>query len=366
MAQGVHMRVMRTRRSHAAAGDAPHPDGFVRRIGFTIVEMLVVLAIIILLASILIVALSRAAGSGQQASTTFLMNSIASGLAQFEGDHGYFPPILGDNGTPDTYPGWSRDGILPNANWSADNSTDLANMQQWYSTTTLAEYLLGYGSRDEDGYGVIGSVIGAAEPGRTESPALGIRAPGQDGLWGAVFNPRPNSFGAVGGFLFRNPGNAGTGVPIPNGNASNNQVSIEGRVFGPYLELKEDRLLGGLGTDGSIVGPDDPAYANRPKVILDYWGNPIRYYRRIYSGGDPAVNVEGANLGDIFALRPWSIKADLESNGAADTRGDTSTTPQLKSAEFGLLSAGPDRSIENNSRYDQNEFNRDNVVRLGP
>ncbi|MCH2161579.1 MAG: type II secretion system GspH family protein [Phycisphaerales bacterium] len=357
---------MRSSLRRVDGGVRPGPGGVGSRLGFTIVEMLVVLAMIILLASILIVALSKAAGTGQQASTTFLINSISSGLAQFKGDHGYVPPVLGDNGTPDTYPGWSRDGIAPNAGWDVENATDLANMQQWYSVTTLAEYLLGYGSRDEDGYGVIGSVTSANTPGRNESPALGIRSPGQDGLWGAVYNPRPNSFGPLGGYLYRNPGNSGTGVPMPDGNVGNNDVKIDGRIFGPYLELKNPRLLGGLGTDGSVVGPDDPDYANRPKVVLDYWGDPIRYYRRPYSNGDPAVNVKGLNLGDIFALRPWNIKTDLESNGAADGRGDTSTTPQLKSADFGLLSGGPDRSINSNARYDENESNRDNVVGVGP
>ena len=360
------MHIKRTSAHDMRPGARPRfsrPSG---RGGFTIVEMLVVLGIIVMLISILIVALSKAAAVGQQANTSFLMSSMSSGIAQFKGDHGYVPPVLGVNGTPDSYPGWSRDGILPGG-WEGDLSqTDLNEMQQWYSVTSLAEYLLGYGSRDEDGYGVIGDITAANNPGRLESPAVGIRSPGGDGLWGAVFNPRVGGIGQPGGYLYRNPGGAGTGIPVPGGATNNNGVQIKGRIFGPYIELKDANLLGGLAPNGDVVGPEDPDYANRPKVILDYWGTPIRYYRRAYDGGDPAVYRKGVDLGDIFALRPWTIKADLESNGAPDGRGDTSTTPQLKAAEFGLLSVGPDRSVAPISRYDTEEFNRDNIQELGP
>ena len=261
------------------------------RPGFTIIEMLVVLAIIVMLIGILVVALSKAASSGQQANTTFLMSSIASGVAQFEGDHGFVPPVLGDNGTPNDQPGWARDVILPE---------DAASVQDWYSVTTLAEYLIGYGGRDEDGYGLVGEYAGATGYGRLESPPLGIRSPGKDGAWGAIYNPRSN-FGAPGGFFRRNPGNAGTEVPSPYPNQANNDYQIDGQVYGPYLELKDANLLGGLRPDGSISGPEEPDYDLRPKVILDYWGTPIRYYRRAYTSGDPSVLNTSVNLGDVFA-----------------------------------------------------------------
>ena len=196
--------------------------------GFTIIEMLVVLAIIVMLIGILVVALSKAASSGQQANTTFLMGSIASGLAQFEGDHGFVPPVLGDNGTPTDQPGWSRDAVLPG---------DVASMQYWYSLTTLAEYLIGYGGRDEDGYGVVGDYSNAAGFGRLESPPLGIRSPGKDGVWGAWFNPRGN-FGSPGGFFRRNPGNAGTEVPSPFPNSANQRISDRRSAVWPVHRIE--------------------------------------------------------------------------------------------------------------------------------
>ena len=54
--------------------------------GFTLTELLVVVAIIVLLIGTLFVALGAAAKRAQLAKTTFLMGSIASGLAKFEGD----------------------------------------------------------------------------------------------------------------------------------------------------------------------------------------------------------------------------------------------------------------------------------------
>lgn len=326
------------------------------RSGFTIVEMLVVLAIIVMLIGILVVALSKAAASGQRANTTFLMSSIASGVAQFEGDHGYVPPILGENGTPAGQPGWARDGILPSG---------ASSIHDWYSLTSLAEYLIGYGGRDEDGYGIVGPVAGSTGYGRLESPPLGIRSPSKDGVWGAFMNPRRNGFGNPGGFFYRNPGNAGTAVPSPYPNVSNNAVQIDGQVYGPYIELKDPSLLGGLRTNGSIAGPEEPDYELLPKVILDYWGTPIRYYRRPYISKDPSVRDTSANLGDVFALRPWIIERNLESNGALDANNDASTTPQLKGALFALLSAGENRSVDNTVRVDVNEFNRDNIVEVG-
>jgi prepilin-type N-terminal cleavage/methylation domain-containing protein len=335
------------------------------RAGFTIVEMLVVLAIIVMLIGVLIVALGKAAASGQSASTSFLMSSITSAVSQFQGDHGYAPPILGDNGTPADQPGWARDAVLPGAWSDTPSNSELSAIQQWHSITSLAEYLIGYGGRDEDGYGVVGDVTTAANPGRLESPAIGLRSPGKDGVWGAVFNPRPGGFGPSGGFFKRNPSNAGTQIPAPYPNVSNNNAQINGRVYGPYLELKDSKLLGGLRPDGTIAGPEEPDFDQRPKVILDYWGTPIRYYRRPYRGGDPSITAGGVNLGDVFALRPWTFNANMESDGAADGSGDTSTTPELKAALYALLSAGPNRSINFGARVDNEETNRDNLMEVG-
>ena len=334
-----------------------------RRAGFTVIEMLVTLAIIIVLVGILVVALSQASGTAQRAQTRFLMNSMVVGLAQFKGDHGYLPPVLGDAVTPVDSLGWSRDVLRP----------QLANDPQgWYSLTSAAEYLLGYDNRSADGYGIVTDEVNSfpdIAPGNLESPTLGFRSPGVDGAWGAVLNPRENYQRPFlsGSFIARNPGgfNANTGTSFPP-NIEDNSVRIKGRIFGPYLEMKDANSLGGLRPDGSIARPEDDDYVNRPKVILDYWGTPIRYYRRPYYGGDPRADNPSFDIGDVFAMRPWTFEEGLESNGVEDADGDRSTTPQLKSAEFGLLSAGANRRVDDVRRYDVDELNRDNIQEVGP
>ncbi len=336
--------------------------------GFTVVEMLVTVAIIITLVGILVVGLTQASGAAQRAQTKFLMNSMAAGLAQFKGDHGYLPPVLGDNGTPNNLPGWSRDVLGPPFCGSCPN-IDLR--QSWFSVTTPAEYLLGYGDRTADGYGIVGDIMQANSdsPGYIETPPLGFRAPGSDGAWGAIVNPR-SGFGSLPGvFAARNPGNAGLPyVPNPTQpNAAANNVRVRGRIYGPYLELKDANLLGGLRPDGTIARPEDEDYDIRPKVILDYWGSPIRYYRRPYLGFDPSAEVSNQlTLGDVFALRPWEFEASEVAESAADANGDAATTPGLKSAGFALLSEGADRRTSNDRRRDDQEYNADTLVELGP
>ena len=112
--------------------------------------------------------------------------------------------------------------------------------------------------------------------------------------------------------------------------------------------------------------PEEPDYDIRPKVILDYWGTPIRYYRNPYNGGDPGATIDSLDLADVFSLRPWSFKEGVLVEGVADSNGDRSSSSQLQSAEFALMSLGADRRQTPGTRVDQDEFNSDNIVELGP
>ena len=125
--------------------------------GFTIVELLITMALIILLLSILTVAIASVTRTSQSANTRALMNSIKQALASFKADVGYYPPVLDEN----------RDLFTP---WGVD-----AN--DWYSETALADFLFGYGNEQQDGHG---------NPGGR--PAIGIRHPGPDGVWLATLN----------------------------------------------------------------------------------------------------------------------------------------------------------------------------------
>lgn len=347
-----------------------------RSAGFTLTELLVVVAIIVLLIGTLIVAVSAGAKRAQAANTQTLMASISTGLGQFQTDFGYLPPVLGARDPSPTVSSRGRDvvrlGQLAGAN-------DVARQQDWVSYTTLAEYLIGYGHRGEDGYGVV--VGGPSGSGNREAPPFGIRSPGSDGCWGAIDAPNP-FFGAstpaavLGIARARNP-NRGTVSVNPTSPAAWNTQPFEGKVYGPYIELKDERLIAGVSGFQPNGRPNlvfaDQGVANfdqLPKVIVDYWGEPIAYYRAPYGGDDlrstiADANGNLANLGDVYMLRPWEIAPGDQSAGAADAGGDDSSSTQLKSASFALVSMGPDRSFDRTRRRDLGEFNKDNIVVTG-
>ena len=312
--------------------------------GFTIVELLIVTAMIILLLSILVVAVNRAGRTAQITNTRALMNSISQSLERFKEDVGYYPPVLGVD----------RELLDPPdpVALSPDDYRD--EIQQWYSVTTLADYLIGYGDDQQDAY-----------------DGVGIRHPGRDTVWGATI------YGAADGSLGAR--NAGTGP------------ASAGKVYGPYLELKDERLV--ASTDGMIDSfgnlnvyfPGEGNYNdNDPKVITDYWGRPIRYYRTVYKPGAIKYPFRAAGLGgftptlaDVFVLRPWEVTSGAETDSPIADLGalsDTTATYALKTAAFALFSPGPDRSQDATTRFDVNDGdgddidgeNEDNIVEVGP
>ena len=365
-----------------------------RSAGFSVVEILVVLGIVIGVISAVIVGLNVAASRARTANTEFLLNSMTSALSRFRSETGYLPLSLGDpglvggNGTPrgpiNQPPtlGWARDGLsigpMPTA---ADGSPAYGawgpqgrqRLQLVGSPTTLPEFLLGLGDRSQDGYGVIkpGGVLptDAATmntPGYREQPTLGIRDPGRDGLWGAYVSPRQ---GSPGNGLF-----ASRNLASPNaaGNAEKTNPFLKGKSLGPYLEVKSDAEVGallGFAGDGTpqVAKPgevnDFDAY---PKVFLDYFGNPIMYYRRGWVNGDPRTIDQSWSLADIVALRPARFGNGEDFDAMPDQAGDTSASRAARASEFALLSIGPDRRWNPQVRADEAGFNEDNLVRFGP
>jgi len=367
------------------------------RRAFTIIELLTVVGIIVVLVGLLVVAVSSATKVAQGASTRSMMGAVSRALTQFKTDMGYLPPVLGSptTGATQTGRGYLRDLVLPPYFPPPQLPSlpptltvpQVAQIQQYYSMTSMVEYLIGPGGKDEDGYGAIGQWT---DPGvnpavkiaaSKESPAAGIRSPLKDGVWGAYSNPNQVA-GPLGNFSRRN---------LPQGIASNTSTvaNVSGRVLGPYLELKDGSLLGAIvGTD-SVTGQPIVARAgdnnwneNAPKVLLDYYGQPIRFYRKGYVNGDPkriggkrvgegTVTDVGWDLSDIFVLRPQRFDLDTgiedvpENCLVADGNGDTSTTRSLRMADFALFSSGPDQRADFTVRRDATLFNEDNIVEVG-
>ncbi len=360
------------------------------RRAFTVVEILTVLGIVLAVIATLLVGLNVAQKRARSAHTASLMNSISVALAQFKTDNGYLPPVLGtpsqvggSGGTVIGTIGWGRDLLFPPAlagnaqsgpNYGGWTAQDRTNLQRYSSTTSLPDYLLGFGDRSEDGWGVIkdnngGLPSGASAtttPGWREQPATGIRSPGQDGVWGAVLNPRPGAT-VPGRFDSRNL--AATGV---GGNSDIKSPFLKGKSMGPYLEIGSSEEVGaltGFGSDGTPQVAKVGEIANfdlAPKVLLDYFGKPIIYYRRGYLNSDPRTTDPTWSLADIIALRPQTFGQGDVIDGMPDGNGDTSAARASRSAEFALLSFGPDQRWSPAVRVDDPGYNEDNIVRFGP
>jgi type II secretory pathway pseudopilin PulG len=350
--------------------------------------------------------------------------------------------------TPATNIGYMRDLLLPPYNKSAGataltkvsqwTSDEGKALQNWNSVTTLPEYLFGAGDRSADGYGICGELPDTLPTdltaGQRELPRAGIRSPGLDGVWGAALQPlvradmNSTQFGIYGTAVVLNTVNKGLfysrNLALPSqilvdsttpakdlGNDTNKCVmrcrpNLEGKVFGPYLEMKDPSIIGGVkgiidtgarkGELDIVRASDNDANFDRyPKVILDYWGQPIRYYRRGYvnlTPNTPDQATDGTNfdLGDFFALRPTrgdqgdfvpdaQAKNDVLDDENADLPASTtingkdrSSTPRLRSAEFALLSSGPDKKMDRTRRIALSgpnkdvDINADNIVETGP
>jgi type II secretory pathway pseudopilin PulG len=377
--------------------------------GFSVVELLVVIGILIAIISSLVVGLGFAARKARIANTEFLMNSVAIALTKFNADVGYFPPVLaspfgmpgGTGGTPIGTFGWARDVVRPRQlppqgtpasapdydSWSPD---DFRGVQAWCSNTSLVEYLVGPGDRSQDGYGVILTGAGAfptdtTTPGFREQPANGIRDPGADGAWGAFSNPRGGQ-AADGSYRSRNLAAinlvSGAGDPVVG---NRNQVSsaqsiqfLRGKSIGPYLDLSSGIDIAGMtGFDGEgvpvVARPGESGYSEAlPKVLLDYFGKPILYYRRPYIGDDPTTVDRRCNLADVIALRPQVILPGEEAVGcpesllAGGSAEENRSVRAAVAAEFALFSFGPDTRWNPFRRADPDGYNEDNIVRFGP
>ena len=159
---------------------------------------------------------------------------------------------------------------------------------------------------------------------------------------------------------------------------------MPGKVYGPYLDVSDPTVLGeavALEVEDGDVGrvqtwerillPGDGNYSQTeatPKVFLDYWGNPIRYYARPPRDlRTPREFDSRFTLADVISLRPQSFPVGTSNESAwADANGDTSTSRSLISAEYALFTPGADGKNDDARRVDENDYNSDNLVEIGP
>lgn len=120
----------------------------INRRGFTIIELLTVVGIIVVLVGLLVVAVSSASKAAQSASTRSMMGAVSRALTQFKSDMGYLPPVLGFPTTGATQTGsvgYLRDLILPPILTGVPTPSQVTQIQNYYSTTSMVEYLIGPG-----------------------------------------------------------------------------------------------------------------------------------------------------------------------------------------------------------------------------
>ncbi|MBT4584579.1 MAG: prepilin-type N-terminal cleavage/methylation domain-containing protein [Phycisphaerae bacterium] len=374
---------------------------------FTLIEMLMVIVIIVILVGVLVVATSAARTAAKRAETKSRMTAMAQGMTAFKNDIGYYPPILNDSRGLANFPNFPPIGMQGNEQVSYRGTA-----QNWYSITSPAEYLLGYGGRDEDGYGSYRDLGGPIQ-NREESPALGIRHPAMDGVWGATDRCAFPDFDC----------DRGTWDFDDRGYA----IAAGGKTYGPYIEVENEQMLGrivlGPDRDGDgardatldpltgqpiVLYPGDPDYStnnkDNPMVLVDSWGSPIRYYRQVYpfknqfpqtdevdreieSGLSriypPNSDFARPTLSDYIVLRPFnlpksSVNASFGDYNEAYGNGDPSTTLELQTGNIAFFSAGADKQLNNRIRADvfglpgnedddaTDEFNADNIVEIGP
>jgi len=355
---------------------------------FTLIELLITISLIVILVSILTLALSSARTAAQVAETRSRLSALLQATVRFKDDVGYYPAVLDVQRNLATLP------IFPSPNSGSPQQSYRYQLQEWHSITSPAEFLIGYGNREEDGYGRLpGSQQDDSD--YEEIPRLGIRHPSIDGVWRAT-----DIYASSGqGFL-------GDRRPSPRG-----------KLFGPYLEVENEQMLGRIAFDGStpktdpvtgqykVFYPGDPDYdVTQPMVLVDTWGAPIRYYRSLYPNpANPALPMSGIArvfppsnkydlpdgrpmLSDFFILRPFRFDPNkvIDStlpdymDGLNSDTGDTSTSIELQSGQFAYFSAGPDQKMNKHIRADYiglpdndgadatDEVNADNIIEVGP
>ncbi|MCP4758743.1 MAG: hypothetical protein GY894_01515 [Planctomycetes bacterium] len=353
------------------------------RRAFTMVEILVTMGIVVVLIGLLVVAAGGAREAAMVATTKSRLRALSQAVVRFESEAGYLPPLL-DNDRAGV------DGVEPTRKMDGDYPVYLTAMQRRYSYTSPAEYLLGYGDEEHDGYG-----YDVDDPTEATAASLGIHRPGDDGFWNAGWSDNVGTDEGRPELCERRPARLG-------------QL---GTVLGPYLELDDPAMVGAIGWDGDcsveddtaadhwdfgawdgsidpatnqplVVFPGDSDYKScAPKVIVDAWGTPIRYYRINHPPGEPGRRYPSdyqpspewtyaPTMAEYFALRPWEFGDGEETtwwftneNGerwgdyglvgdGGDPHGDPSIPRALLTGRFAFMSAGANRRIYDWARVD--------------
>lgn len=294
------------------------------RVGYSLIELLVVIFIISILSSLILVAMRNALGLGRASAEQQFLRSIGAGLEAFESRFGFYPPLVNDQdplvilgggqARPrllSEEPGPESDAVARRARheeflrWIEQSPQQTGPRR---SARTLTYYLLGVLPREIDGAGSVG--LGGASEG-----VFSLTEPQRDGSF-----------------------------------------ARQGQPVAPLVDLRgrQERLRVGGTQQGSVDRNED-------SVLLDRWGGPIMVYYwspvTHQAVGIPSYHFPGAPAND--AARAGEVR----SYNAPAFLPDPQENVEMRGARFAVVSAGPDGLIDELVR--QAPENADNVVYIG-
>ena len=276
-------------------------DARTRRSGFTMVELLVTIAIIAVLLGIAIVGLFGAQSFAKRAAGTAQLQAIAQGVDAFHTDMGFYPPLIshlnastGAIETPETLA--AREPKAGRNTKLAEAYREARFMSEW----SIAAFLIGEGDLNGDDDAVAADLN--LDDGKLGN---GIRNPGASRAW-------------------KEPG-------------GDHRAQTTGREYGPYLDTGfATKFLRRVPVDYNTTAKRivrDDASRQFMYQIVDAFGVPVRYYQ-----GWPTRDDDD----DATLLRlPIELRTAAGVERQFDTdRADIEPERNLMTAPYALLSAG--------------------------
>jgi prepilin-type N-terminal cleavage/methylation domain-containing protein len=279
-----------------------HPGSPRTRAAFTLVELLVAIAIIALLLGIVIAGMFGAISFARRAAGTAQLQAVAQGLEAFNTDMTFYPPLISqfesDHGPIETPETLAAQESKANRNATlAQSYREARYMSEW----SLAAYLLGEGDLNGDGNRVEDELD--QDDGKA---GLGIRNPGESRAWKA-----------------------------PDGS---HKPQTTGNTYGPYVdpgfvEKFLRRVPVEFDSSSKRIVREDGGTQQYMYQLVDAFDVPVRYYRGWIT--------RDQNDAPTLDLLPIELRSAEGVESQMDT-GKWTIEPErsLMTAPYALLSAG--------------------------
>jgi prepilin-type N-terminal cleavage/methylation domain-containing protein len=291
--------------------------------GFTIIELLVAIAVIAVLIGLLIVVGRRAIQSARALAARQTITSMKQGIEQFKQDHGFLPPMIADeqvSGMPnfDGYPTFDPPSgvVIPDRRIFSTYRVSLSADPNDANKVREREYLRGW---TVGGDRLDADEANGSQDRRYSAFSLGVYLAGLGEINYGNGDPRPVVDGVVGpGFV----------KPSPDGTwevSADQTRARTGTKFGATFEA---------GAGGYKIVDRDIA-EGRPSEgrveIRDRKGVAIRYYR--WLRGD-------RNRTDELLRRQPNGDYDPDLLNVPKVVGDPRLNPDLATADYAIVAAG--------------------------